>query len=295
MSIDLSEIDKSIEQWNKHTFQEYKDWLFKQIKSNQETSIFLKCHIENFLKNYKRQIGLEENFLLKKLFFIHLELKNHKEAFTILIKLIKTFGNDKKLLRMGSEEGEIDPKRGEVAIQRYKYMMINDQNDNESMKKYIMFMKLSVDLNDKQTINDYIDLWNQYLEAFMNDPDAYNELAQVYLMVNEYDKAAFCLEELLLYSPNNYKVLNKLGDIYASKNNAEDAKMGIKFYSRSILIQPTPRAFFGIQNCASIIIKKEKRLDDKTKNLVDISKKELTKLYADTEFKNFDVNKIFNV
>ena len=281
MSIDLSEIDKSIEQWNKHTFQEYKDWLFKQITSNQETSIFLKCHIENFL--------------LKKLFFIHLELKNHKEAFSILIKLIKTFGNDKKLLRMGSEEGEIDPKRGEVAIQRYKYMMINDQNDNESMKKYIMFMKLSVDLNDKQTINDYIDLWNQYLEAFMNDPDAYNELAQVYLMVNEYDKAAFCLEELLLYSPNNYKVLNKLGDIYASKNNAEDAKMGIKFYSRSILIQPTPRAFFGIQNCASIIIKKEKRLDDKTKNLVDISKKELTKLYADTEFKNFDVNKIFNV
>jgi tetratricopeptide (TPR) repeat protein len=295
MSIDLSEIDKSIEQWNKHTFQEYKDWLFKQITSNQETSIFLKCHIENFLKNYKRQIGIEENFLLKKLFFIHLELKNHKEAFNILIKLIKTFGNDKKLLRMGSEEGEIDPKRGEVAIQRYKYMMINDQNDNESMKKYIMFMKLSVDLNDKQTINDYIDLWNQYLEAFMNDPDAYNELAQVYLMVNEYDKAAFCLEELLLYSPNNYKVLNKLGDIYASKNNAEDAKMGIKFYSRSILIQPTPRAFFGIQNCASIIIKKEKRLDDKTKNLVDISKKELTKLYADTEFKNFDVNKIFNV
>ena len=295
MSIDLSEIDKSIEQWNKHTFQEYKDWLFKQITSNQETSIFLKCHIENFLKNYKRQIGIEENFLLKKLFFIHLELKNHKEAFNILIKLIKTFGNDKKLLRMGSEEGEIDPKRGEVAIQRYKYMMINDQNDNESMKKYIMFMKLSVDLNDKQTINDYIDLWNQYLEAFMNDPDAYNELAQVYLMVNEYDKAAFCLEELLLYSPNNYKVLNKLGDIYASKNNAEDAKMGIKFYSRSILIQPTPRAFFGIQNCASIIIKKEKRLDDKTKNLVEISKKELTKLYADTEFKDFDVNKIFNV
>jgi tetratricopeptide (TPR) repeat protein len=295
MSIDLSEIDKSIEQWNKHTFQEYKDWLFKQITSNQETSIFLKCHIENFLKNYKRQIGIEENFLLKKLFFIHLELKNHKEAFNILIKLIKTFGNDKKLLRMGSEEGEIDPKRGEVAIQRYKYMMINDQNDNESMKKYIMFMKLSVDLNDKQTINDYIDLWNQYLEAFMNDPDAYNELAQVYLMVNEYDKAAFCLEELLLYSPNDYKVLNKLGDIYASKNNAEDAKMGIKFYSRSIIIQPTPRAFFGIQNCASIIIKKEKKLDDKTKKLVDISKKELTKLYADTEFKNFDVNKIFNV
>ena len=64
MSVDLSEIDKSIEQWNKHTFQEYKDWLFKQITSNQETSIFLKCHIQKFSNQYKRQIGREENYLL---------------------------------------------------------------------------------------------------------------------------------------------------------------------------------------------------------------------------------------
>ena len=295
MSKESSEIEKSINQWNNHSFQEYKEWLFKQINSNQETSIFLKCHIENFLLHYKKQIGIEENYLLKKLFFIHLELKNYAQAQQILMKLIQTFGRDKKLLRMGNEESEINPNRGDLPLKNYKILMINDQNDNESMKKYIMFMKLSVDLNNKQTINDYIDLWNQYLEAFMNDPDAYNELAQIYLMVNEYDKAAFCLEELLLYNPNNYKVLNKLGDIYTSKNNAEDAKTAIKFYSRSILIQPTPKAFFGIQNCASIIIKKEKKLDDKTKKLVEISKKELTNLYSDTPFKSIDVNKIFNV
>ena len=176
-------------------------------------------------------------------------------------------------------------------MRNYKSLMINDQNDNESIKKYILFMKLSIDLNNKQTINDYIDLWNEYLEVYMNDPYAYNELGEVYLMVNEYDKAAFCFEELLLYSPNDYKILNKLGDIYTSKNNAEDAKTAIKFYSRSILIQPTPRAFFGIQNCASII----KKLDEKTKKLVNISKKELSKMYEDTPFKSFDVNKIFNV
>ena len=55
---------------------------------------------------------------------------------------------------------------------------------------------------------------------------------------------------LLLHSPNDYKILNKLGDIYASKNNVEDAKTAINFYSRSILIYPTPRAFFGILNCS---------------------------------------------
>ena len=291
MKKEKSETELSIEKWNKRSFQEYKDWLFKEIKTNQQTSVFLKNHIENFMAHYKKQIGVEENFLLKKLFFIFLEIKNFKDAHNILIKLIKEFGKDKQLLRMYGEECEINPKGGDVPMRNYKSLMINDQNDNESIKKYILFMKLSIDLNNKQTINDYIDLWNEYLEVYMNDPFAYNELSEVYLMVNEYDKAAFCLEELLLYSPNDYKILNKLGDIYTSKNNAEDAKTAIKFYARSILIQPTPRAFFGIQNCASII----KKLDEKTKKLVNISKKELSKMYEDTPFKSFDVNKIFNV
>ena len=84
--------------------------------------------------------------------------------------------------------------------------------------------------------------------------------------------------------------MNKLGDIYCSKNNSADAKNAIKYYSQSVLINPTPRAFFGIQNSANIIIQKEKKLDDKVKKLVDISKNELTKLYGETSFKDFDVN-----
>ena len=295
MKKEMSHIEQSISNWNKHSLEEYKDWLFKQIKTNNGSTIFLKNHIENFMNKYKNSIGIEENFLYKKLFFINLELKHYKESYAILINLIKNFGRERKLLRMYGEESEIDPKGGDVPMRQYKSMMINDQNDNESIKKYIYFMKLSMDLNDKQTINDYVELWNLYLDAYMNDPEAYNELSQVYLMVNEYDKAIFCLEELLLHTPNDYKVLNKIGDIYCSKNNLADAKTAIKFYSRSILINPTPRAFFGIQNCCSIIVKKEKKLDESTQKLLDISKNELKKLYENTNFKDFDVNKIFKV
>jgi len=295
MKKEMSQIEQSISKWNKHSFEDYKDWLFKQIKSNTESTIFLKNHIENFMSKFKSRIGMEENFLYKKLFFIHLELKEYKQSLDILLKLLKDFGREKKLLRMYGEESEIDPKGGDIPMRQYKSMMINDQNDTESIKKYIYFMKLSIDLNNKQTINDYIELWNLYLDAYMNDPDAYNELAQIYLMVNEYDKAVFCLEELLLHNPNDYKVLNKIGDIYCSKNNAADAKVAIKYYSRSVLINPTPRAFFGIQNCCSLIIQKEKKLDENCQKLLDICKTELTKFYSNTCFKDFDVNKIFKV
>ena len=289
------EIERSINQWNKHSFDEHKEWLLKEIKNNKETSIFLKCHIENFLKNYSKKLGLESSIFLKKLFFIYLEQKNFKQALDILLKLIKDFGREKELLRMYAEESEIDPKGSDIPLRQYKSLMIHNQNDKDSIKKYIMYMKISVDLNNKQSINDYIDLWNQYLEVYMNDPDAYNELSQVYLMANEYDKAAFCLEELLLHKPNEYKILNKLGDIYVSKNSFDDAKIALKFYSRAILIEPTPRSFFGIQNAIEIIKRKEKKLDEKNQKLLEISKKELGKLYAQTPFKDVDVNKIFNV
>ena len=291
---ETSEIENSIERWNKRPYQDYKEWLFKELNANKETAVFLKLHIENFIEQYKNQIGMEINILLKKLFFIHLELKNFEEAGIILKDLLKNFGKERNIIKLEIEQYEINPQGRNIPL-GYKKMMLSDPSDNDSIKKFIMFMKLSVDLNNKQSINDYIDIWNLYLEAFMNDPDAYNELSNVYLMVNEYDKAAFCLEELLLHSPNDYKVLSKLGDIYTSKNNPEDARTAIKFYSRSVLINPTPRAFFGIQNCASIISKKEKKLDEKTKKLVNISKKELSKMYDNTPFKSFDVNKIFNV
>ena len=83
--------------------------------------------------------------------------------------------------------------------------------------------------------------------------------------------------------------------IYCSKNNPAYAKTAIQFYSRSIIINPVPRSFFGIQNCANIIMQKEKKLDEKIKKLVSMSKNELTKLYGKTCFNNFDVNKIFHV
>lgn len=293
MSKEESEIEKSIKMWNNRPVDEYKDWLFKEIKSNEATSIFLKKHIENFLGKHEGKIGIESNILLQKLFFICLEFKNYANAYHILVKLVKEFGHEKGLLRMNCREREINPDGGNIAETKYKELMIYNQYDNESIKNYILLMKKSMNLSDKQSINDYIELWNLYLEAFMNDPDAFNELSQVYLMANEYDKAAFCLEELLLYTPDDYKVLTKLGDIYTSKNNAADAKQAINFYSRAILIKPNARAFFGIQNCVSIIMRKEKKLEEKIKELVNISKQELIKMYDNSPFKSFDVNKIF--
>ena len=196
---------------------------------------------------------------------------------------------------MYGEQCEIDPKQNHIPLKQYKKFIIKDQTDATSIKNYIFFMKQSVDLSDKQSINDYIDLWNLYLEVYMNDEDAWLELSKVYLLGNEYYKAIYCLEEVLLHFPRNIRILNKIGAIYLSINTVEDSKEAIKFYSQSAVILPNAEALFGIQNALEIISKKE-RLDQKLSSLYQLTKSQLKKLYENTFLeKEIDVEKIYNV
>ena len=44
----MGEVESSIEKWNNPSFQKNKECLFKDIKSNKETSVFFKKHIDNY-------------------------------------------------------------------------------------------------------------------------------------------------------------------------------------------------------------------------------------------------------
>lgn len=47
----------------------------------------------------------------------------------------------------------------------------------------------------------------------MSDVEAWQELSELYLQVQEYARAAFCAEELLLHQPHNHLAHQRLADI----------------------------------------------------------------------------------
>lgn len=47
----------------------------------------------------------------------------------------------------------------------------------------------------------------------MSDVEAWQELCELYLQVQEYSRAAFCAEELILHQPHNHLMHQKLADI----------------------------------------------------------------------------------
>ena len=56
---------------------------------------------------------------------------------------------------------------------------------------------------------------NSYLETFINDPEAWLELSELYLSETDYSRAAFCFEELLLTNVRHVK--NILCDNFSRK------------------------------------------------------------------------------
>ena len=47
---------------------------------------------------------------------------------------------------------------------------------------------------------------NKYLEIFQCDAESWFELAEIYLSEYEYEKAAYCFEELILLNPANFLI-----------------------------------------------------------------------------------------
>ena len=269
----------TLEFFNNKTFEMYKEWLDINLKLNKSSSISYFLHLNNFLKKHSSALGYHKYFYLEKLYYFTIELKLVSLSKEILNIFIQEFGRESKIIRMEAQLSEIENLSN--AFTTYKKLISFNQEDRVSIKKFLAFIKPIYADNLKK----YVELWNEYLKVYMDDFDAWYELSDVYLQNSNYNKAIYCLEEVLLHLPNNYEVYTKIGDILSTMNNSESAVNAIKYYSQSILIKPTPRAFWGLVYAINVIYKANKNLDEKTKNLLKISKANLMNFYKDSPIK----------
>ncbi|KAF0974347.1 hypothetical protein FDP41_006379 [Naegleria fowleri] len=86
---------------------------------------------------------------------------------------------------------------------------------------------------------------NKYLQIYQNDLEAYEELADIYLTLGDYKSALFCIEEMILSSPENYIFHLKYADILYTIGDFRNAR---KYYSQSLNInsENNTRALFGL-------------------------------------------------
>ena len=56
----------------------------------------------------------------------------------------------------------------------------------------------------KGKLSDCVSELNKYLSVYQCDAEGWFELAEIYLSEYEYEKAAYCFEELIILNPANY-------------------------------------------------------------------------------------------
>jgi tetratricopeptide (TPR) repeat protein len=276
-------LKKNLSVYSQKSFSEYREYLDNNLRLNNQSTIFFFTHIQNLLKLYSSELGGDKFFYIEKLFFYSLELRLFDIAFNLLSILKAEFGDEPKIKRLYANylENYDNGDNLAKAVNIYKSLIKSNQEDKLTLRNYLSFMKMTYE------IKDYIPLLNEYLSVYMDDIDAWYELSDIYIQNNNLNKAVYCLEEIIIHNPNNYRIYTKIGDILASFNNTDSAMNAMKYYSQSIIIKPSPGAFWGILYSINTVYKVNKSLDEKLKKLYILSKRNLENLYKDLKVDSF--------
>lgn len=107
----------------------------------------------------------------------------------------------------------------------------------------------------KGSVEDAIGELNKYTKAFPSDQEAYQELAELYLSIGKVEMAKFCLEELLMFSPENYLYHLQYAEVlFALSSHNKDNNYIIlarQYYCQSLELNPDNnlRALYGLILC----------------------------------------------
>jgi tetratricopeptide (TPR) repeat protein len=102
--------------------------------------------------------------------------------------------------------------------------------------------------------SEAVKLLVNYLDTFMNDTEAWEELYFLYMENNSpmYQEAAFCAEELLLLNSTNYGYFLLYADALFKMGGSENISLALKYYCGALDLCPdNQQALKGIKNCMS--------------------------------------------
>lgn len=91
--------------------------------------------------------------------------------------------------------------------------------------------------------------WNilKSIFRFMTDVEAWQELSELYINEHDFNKAAFCIEELILLNPHNHLLHQRYADIKYSQGGAENIEIAKTYYFQALKLNPgNMRALYGI-------------------------------------------------
>ncbi|XP_068622901.1 ER membrane protein complex subunit 2-like [Battus philenor] len=222
------------------TFNEALDQLRQWRESNERKSQEVMNIWNNVLEQNFQKCGNERYVLLEQIIYAALDCHMYSEAKELTFLLMSEFPGSLRVLRYQSAILEA-AERYDDALLFLDDIMKEDATNAAARKRRVAVFK-ALGLID-EAIKELVD----YLKKFMSDVEAWQELSELYLQMQEYGRAAFCVEELILHQPHNHLMHQRLADIRYTMGGVDNMELAKTYYCQTLKLNPdNVRALLGL-------------------------------------------------
>ena len=233
---------------------------------------------ECLLYEYANKLGDELWVLYEQVCIAAFDCNRMDLAISCLQALDKQFPTGNRILKLKAMRKEALQQYGDA--ERIYCVMLEDDPANLQVRKRVIAMKKA-----QNQIDETIEALNSYLKEFMGDQEAWMELCELYIQHQEYPKAAFCMEELILSHPHNHLYHQRYAEIHFTIGTADSMEKAKKYFAQALKLDPNNvRALYGLFLSTSKSLNVKGAQNTKKKNI------QISEWSAEQVLDLFDVN-----
>ncbi|GIX95275.1 ER membrane protein complex subunit 2 [Caerostris darwini] len=220
-------------------WQEARDTLRQWREDNSRCSEEIVEIWQDVLSNYTHKIGDEKWLVYEQVCLAALDCHRLDIAQECLEALDKQFPGSLRVRKLRAMEFEA-LERYDDALKLYDSILQHDESNSVIYKRKVAVLKA------QNKIGEAVKELTDYLKKFMSDHEAWMELSDLYLMEQDYNKAAFCFEELILYNPHNHLYHQRYAEIQYTIGGLENMELARAYFAQSIKLNPrNMRSLYG--------------------------------------------------
>lgn len=246
---------------------EARDKLSAWREKNERRSLEVVDLWDNYLQSNIHKLGDERLLVWEQVCIAALDCNRMDVVDICLVSLATEFPASMRVRKLQAMKLEALEKYDE-ALELLDQIIKRDETNAAPRKRRVAILKA------KGKIIEAIRELNDYLKKFMSDQEAWQELCDLHLLEQDYAKAAFCMEELILHNPHNHLVHQRYADIRYTQGGLENMELARAHYCLALKLNSNNmRALYGVVLAAS-------NISSMTKGLSAPKKKECSKIIA---------------
>lgn len=199
---------------------------------------------EAFIQNCNpgNDLGDERWMILEQVVVAGFDTYRHDVVDACLKELSTMFDIDssQRMRRLRAMKFEMF-ERYDDALDILDTILEEDDSNSQARKRKIAILKAQGE--NGKAIMELV----KYLKEFMADGEAWMELCDLYILEQDYAKAAFCCEELILQHPHNHLYYQRYAEIRYTQGGFENLEQAKVYYCHAIRLNPNNmRALYGL-------------------------------------------------